>query len=109
MTPSMGCKQQLRSNRIFKVIRDFETMFYDEFQKCGIKKCGHCNGKGFDKHLTNMCLNCGGMGYTGFKRINGEFVCRSCNGYGCSMCNSRGIVDWVTHARGSDIMEEKYF
>ena len=96
-------QRQDRSNKIFKTIQDFEFLFPAEFEKCGIKKCGHCNAKGFtDNGLQNHCLNCGGMGYVGFKKLRGEFVCRTCNGYGCSRCDYKGTVDWIVHARNSD-------
>lgn len=100
---------QCRANQTFKIIKNFERLFPDEFSKCGIKKCGHCAGSGFeDKHQMTNCNYCGGMGYKGFEKIQGEFICRACNSYGCKKCNHRGLVDWVTHARGSDITKEKY-
>ena len=100
---------QCRANKIFKVIRDFEILFPDEFRKCGISRCGHCAGSGFeDKHQMTNCIYCGGMGYKGFEKIRGDFVCRTCNGYGCRRCKNEGIVDWVTHATGNDITEGKY-
>ena len=96
-------KQQQKSNKIFNIIRNFEMMFYDEFQQCDIKRCGHCNGTGYkDKHQLDFCDICGGIGYRGFKKIEGEFVCRTCNGAGCIKCNNRGIVDWIAHANGRD-------
>lgn len=94
---------QDRSNKIFKTIQDFEFLFAEEFEKCGINKCGHCNATGFtDKHMTSQCSNCGGMGYIGFEKLRGEFVCRTCNGYGCIICDYKGTVDWVTHATNFD-------
>jgi len=96
---------QQRSNKIFQTIQDFERLFPDEFEKCKISKCGHCNGTGFkDMTMQSHCSNCGGMAYIGFEKFYGEFICRSCNGYGCRMCENKGTVDWVEHARGSDIM-----
>jgi len=96
---------QSRSNHIFKTIQTFERLFPDEFEKCGIKQCGHCNATGIsNKHSLEHCSNCGGMGYVGYEKLHGEHVCRSCNGYGCGMCNYNGTVDWVTHARSSDII-----
>lgn len=108
MTPSLTSRQQLRSNKIFETIRSFELMFHEEFEKCGIKRCGHCKSTGFsDSNMTSLCMNCGGMGYVGFKKINGHFVCRTCNGYGCMLCDNQGYVDWVTHANGRDIKKDK--
>lgn len=102
-------QQLTRSNRIYTIIKNFETTFPDEFEKCGIKKCGHCGNSGFSNvHQMNPCAHCGGMGYFGFEKIEGEFVCRSCNGFGCRKCNQSGTVDWVTHASGSDILKGKY-
>ncbi len=101
-------ERQSRSNRIFTVIRNFETIFPDEFEKCGIKKCGHCEATGFsNKSAMFMCNWCGGMGYKGFEKIDGEFICRTCNGYGCDNCSEMGTVDWVKHANGRDIAKGK--
>jgi len=101
---------QHRANKIFKVIRDFETLFPDEFRKCGINSCGHCGGTGIaDRHQLTVCVNCGGMGYKGFEKIEGDFVCRSCNGYACDICNHTGIVDWITHANGSDMIGKRMY
>lgn len=97
-------QRQTRANKIFQIIRDFETYFPDHFRKCGIHKCGHCEGTGFiDKHALRQCGDCGGMGYRGYERIRGEFVCRRCNGYGCDRCDMSGFMDWVAHARGTDL------
>jgi DnaJ-class molecular chaperone len=103
-------EQETRSNKIFKVIKEFERMFPEELRKCDINQCGHCSGTGYnDKHQLDFCDWCGGMGYKGFKKIQGEFVCRTCNGCGCRRCDNNGIVDWVTHANGRDIIRgEKY-
>jgi len=99
---------QTRSNKIFRIINDFANLFPDEFEKCDIKKCGHCNAVGFtDASLQNFCSNCGGMGYVGFEKLYGEFVCRGCNGYGCGKCEEKGVVDWVTHARCTDTPKHK--
>jgi len=96
--------KQTRANRIFKIIKDFENLFPDEFRKCGINKCGHCEGTGIgNKHSMSLCTYCGGMGYRGFEKIGDEFICRGCNAYGCPKCNQTGIVDWCSHARGNDL------
>ncbi len=100
---------QIRANKIFQVIKDFEHLFPDEFKVCGIYRCGHCDGTGLgNKHdMTNQCSNCGGMGYVGFERIRGEFICRACNGYGCAVCHKAGTIDWISHARGNDLNTHK--
>lgn len=96
--------RQTRANKIFQVIRDFERLFPDEFRKCGIHKCGHCEGTGVgNKASLSQCYECGGMGYRGYERIGEEFVCRTCNGYGCDRCNMTGFIDWAAHARGVDL------
>lgn len=78
-------------------------------KKCDIYKCGHCNGTGLENKfdMDAMCSYCGGFGYRGFKKIGDDFVCRNCNGYGCYLCNRRGLVDWITHANGGDILKGK--
>ena len=103
-------KVQQQTNIIFKVIKNFENMFFDEFQKCGISRCENCGGTGF-KSVSQMsfCNFCGGIGYKGFKKITGEFVCRTCNGGGCNSCDHKGTVDWIVHANGSDMIgDDKY-
>jgi hypothetical protein len=99
---------KMRSNRIFEVIRDFETLFPEEFVKCDIKRCGHCGATGLANkyQMDNFCTMCGGIGYKGFEKIQGDFICRTCNGGGCNRCKQKGIVDWVTHANGRDMMQK---
>lgn len=96
-----------RTNKIFKVIKEFERMFPEEFSKCGIVGCGHCGSTGVsNKQALTYCPYCGGTGYIGFKKIYGEFVCRTCNGGGCDLCHN-GVVDWIVHANGGDILKRK--
>lgn len=98
-----------RSNYLFKTIRNFQDLFPDEFAKCDIKPCGHCNGTGIvNKASLEMCNVCGGIGYRGFVKIRDQFVCRSCNGSGCSKCMDAGVVDWVSHANGKDMPEKPW-
>jgi len=106
----MRIDREVRANKIFKTIRDFETLFPEELRKCDINQCGHCGGTGMkDKHQMTYCTYCGGVGYKGFERLVGEFICRACNGSGCRSCKDKGTVDWITHANGSDTMRgEKY-
>lgn len=99
----MNWEQEGNNNFIFKTIKNFENLFFDEFQKCDIKRCDYCNGTGLkDKHSLKYCSICGGMGYTGFKKLWGHYVCRSCNGAGCAICKNKGTVDWAVHATGRD-------
>ena len=84
-----------------------------------ISKCPMCKGTGLlgvsgfgnngDKQWDGrFCELCKGVGFeqTCYKDI--LFVCKRCDGTGhgsyeereCSQCNGRGIVDWVTRARG---------
>jgi len=95
----------LRTNEIYSVIKKFEHWFPEEFVKCDIKRCGHCNATGLkDKNTeAGYCAFCGGMGYKGFKKLENKFVCRTCNGGGCNLCNHEGTVDWIAYARGADI------
>jgi len=99
-----------RTNNIFKIIRNFECMFFDEFQKCGISRCEVCDGTGLkSKTQMTLCSFCGGIGYLGFEKITGEFVCRTCNGGGCDRCNKKGTVDWIAHANGRYLIgDDKY-
>ena len=99
-----------RTNKIFNVIKSFENLFREEFEKCDIKKCGHCKGTGLrSPHDVSgdHCSICGGMGYKGFKKLAGQHVCRTCNGGGCHLCNFKGTVDWTTYATGRDIIKRR--
>ena len=101
-------QQQARSNKIFRIINDFMNLFPEEFEKCDIEKCESCKATGFtDQSLQRQCMSCGGMGFVGYEKLYGEFVCRMCNGYGCGSCKNTGVVDWVTHARGSEITKRR--
>lgn len=63
----------------------------------GQHRCSDCNGKGrhrCDKHETEKCNNCGGLGRTEVNFITSDVPCRACNGKGrfpCHHCN--GIFD----------------
>ena len=104
----MNWEKEEYSSLIFKVIKNFEDLFFEEFQKCDIKRCGHCNGTGLrDKYSLQFCNYCGGIGYKGFKKLKGHHVCRSCNGIGCEMCKNKGTVDWTIHATGRDFPQNK--
>lgn len=100
---------QSRINVMFKTIRKFETFFLEEFKKCDIKRCGHCGGTGLKNNydMDNYCNYCGGVGYKGFKKLNNKFICRNCNGGGCSCCDKEGVVDWVDHLTSKDILKPK--
>jgi len=95
------------TNNLHIIIKKFQTMFQEEFEKTGISSCGHCNGTGLgSKHHIIFCTNCGGVGYKGFEKLKGQFVCRSCNGSGCRKCGMMGFVDWIDHARGNDLYKK---
>jgi hypothetical protein len=97
-----------RINKIHQTIKSFSFMFPEEFEKCSIKKCGHCSGSGL-KNKVDMdifCSNCKGIGFIGFTKLYGEYICRSCNAAGCDICSKRGTVDWITHAMSSDLRKE---
>ena len=92
-----------RVNHLNFIISEFQRLFYEEFEKCNIKKCGHCyNGLKSKQDMTQYCDNCGGIGYV-VEKIQGEYVCRNCRGGGCRTCSFKGTVDWIQHAMSSDI------
>ena len=94
-------KQELSEsslNIVHIVVKRFELLFPTEFRKTGIVKCGHCGGTGVKDYTKvysdlEMCDFCGGVGYTGFEVDTNSYVCRGCNGSGCSFCNYSGMVD----------------
>ena len=93
------------ANKIHTTIKNFEWMFPYEFEKCAIKQCSKCGKSGLTNKydMIDYCSNCHGVGYIGFEKIYGEHICRGCNAVGCEKCEGEGIVDWITHAMGSDI------
>lgn len=99
MTDSIT-RQTIISNRIHKVIKEFEHMFPDQFEKTDIKKCHKCTGGFKDITIgfeidTNICEQCRGLGYYGFDKMYNEIVCRNCLGSGCRYCEDGLIIDWI--------------
>ncbi len=97
-------QQTQKSNKILITIKNFELMFYEEFQKCGIKRCGYCRATGLIKpsDLNTFCTECYGIGYVGYTKIFDGYVCKKCHGCGCWECEERGWVDWITNAMGRE-------
>lgn len=93
-------KKQMKSNRIHLVIKEFETMFPDQFEKTDIKKCDKCQG-GFKRIeagyevKSNICEKCKGLGYYGFDTIYTEIVCMMCHGAGCQYCDNGLVTNWL--------------
>jgi hypothetical protein len=88
------------SNKIHTVIKNFEHMFPDQFEKTEIKKCNKCIG-GF-KDITigfeledNICQQCRGLAYYGFDKMYDDIVCKNCLGTGCRYCDNGLITDWL--------------
>lgn len=89
-----------RSNKIHTVIKNFEHMFPDQFEKTDIKKCDKCQGGfinitvGYEVE-SNICKQCRGLAYYGFDLIYTDIVCKNCNGVGCRFCDNGLITDWL--------------
>jgi len=103
----------VRANALHSILRNLSGN--PDFN---ISKCPMCKGTGLigvsdfgkgDKQWDGrFCELCNGVGFeqTSYKDI--LFVCKRCDGTGygsydereCLQCNGRGIVDWVTRARG---------
>jgi len=95
------------SNRIHNIIKQFIYFFPREFEKCDIKICGHCGGKGFTEKskyeiyldgLGKVCDKCDGVGYRGYTFFIEGKTC-ACNGTGCDVCKYNGWLDWISAAR----------
>jgi hypothetical protein len=88
------------SNKIHTVIKNFEHMFPDQFEKTDIKKCDKCQGGfrnitiGFEVE-SNVCEKCRGLAYYGFDKMYTEIVCQYCLGTGCEYCDGGLIIDWL--------------
>lgn len=99
----------INRDMLHAIIKHFKEAFPDNFKKCGMKICTKCDGSGIpvqkSKHTDitfwqpgNYCDKCKGFGVIGIKRIYDEYMCKKCNGDGCSDCNDRGSVDWISNA-----------
>jgi len=106
-SPFVDAERLLFKNKIHSILTNFSAYFQEEFEKTDIKKCEKCNGSGLPckpgKEITywspgTICDNCGGFGFI-FSEINGNYICKKCNGVGCQECKN-GFVDWVAHAMG---------
>lgn len=96
-------------DKIHTILTNFKFYFPDDFEKTSIKLCDKCEGSGLPckpgKDITywqpgTICEKCGGFGYKFTEMLNGQYVCRKCNGVGCKHCNSSGFTDWIAHAMG---------
>ena len=98
----------LNRDSLYAIIKHFRDAFPDNFEQCGMKICKKCDGAGIpvqrnDHDLTfwqpgNYCKKCRGYGVTGIKRIYDEYVCKDCGGAGCTKCNDKGTIDWISNA-----------
>lgn len=89
------------------IIKNFRTAFPDNFKKCGLQICSKCEGSGASvkenqKGVTfwndgDYCSLCNGFGVLGITKIYDEYLCKKCGGKGCSYCNDKGSVDWITN------------
>lgn len=94
----------------------FKKMHFQDLAKNKIFTCNTCKGTGlsglyFGKHgnsigwdCKSFCPDCKGVGYKGNvhrRQISNEIIlCKYCYGGGCSNCNHKGTVDWVTYLMG---------
>ena len=84
------------------------------FIETGITTCSPCGATGlkaskipggdYTWDTASFCDECNGIGYKGL--AGGiqvdliHFICKKCDGIGCSKCDQMGIVDWVTNIMG---------
>jgi len=104
----LGYNQHINANRLHITIKNFQIKFPNEFEKTGIKVCKYCNGSGLTNryNMDDFCDTCYAVGFVGFDKIGEDYICRTCNGIGCGLCNDHGIIDWISHAMGSDLGEK---
>ena len=103
-----------KSNKIHSIIKNFEHMFPDQFEKTDIKKCDKCQGGFRDITVgyeveSNICKNCRGLGYYDFDMMYTDIVCKACYGVGCRYCDDGLILDWMDKVMRPDrqAVEEK--
>jgi hypothetical protein len=108
--PYVDGQRLIFRDKIHTILTNFAFYFPEEFEKTSIKVCEKCDGSGLPcKKLAErgaitfwqpgtICDKCGGFGYK-FSEINGQYICKKCNGVGCSKCNY-GFTDWISHAMG---------
>lgn len=98
-------------DKIHSIIKNFENALPEQFEETSIAKCEKCNGSGLkvfrgsDQTISvwqpgDYCKSCRGFGYTGFDRVYNSYICKSCNGKGCSKCDDTGMIDWVRNIMG---------
>jgi hypothetical protein len=106
--PWIDFQRMMFKNKLHAIISNFCFYFPEEFEKTNIKMCTECGGSGLPckpkQEITywqpgTICEKCGGFGYK-FNEVNGQYICKKCNGTGCNKCNHTGFVDWVTNAMG---------
>ena len=101
--------EMIRSNTIYNYLKNQSIEFLEEHN---LSYCKACNGRGIMITQTNMwngtdfCEECKGFGFQGLDFLNGFqisdslYICKNCDGLGCSKCNEKGVVDWISHAMG---------
>jgi len=104
-------QQRNRANRFHSFLKKQNLAYFIE---TGITTCNDCYATGlratkslsgdFSWDTTSFCDICNGIGYMGLAGgmqidlLN--YICKHCEGIGCSKCDQKGIVDWVSHAMG---------
>jgi len=94
----------LKSNLIFEYLQELSKR-----PDVKLEKCEACDGTGLQGVTKfsdgssawngSFCELCNGTGFIPECHKNILFVCRKCKGEGCSICDYKGITDWVTYLR----------
>ena len=109
----LNIKQIHRANLFHMFLKKQDVEYFD---LANIWKCESCNGTGLEGYgklksgggyhwdAKSYCDKCDGIGYCGLMGGNQismiDYICRTCNGHGCSECKYQGIVDWISHSMG---------
>jgi DnaJ-class molecular chaperone len=101
----------MTTNTLHTKFKNMEKDNRPKMIELGIHPCGHCNGTGLkDTNPSLPCTYCFGVGYSGFKELDGESVCPDCNSTGrfitdfnyvgrCPTCDGTGQLSWVDAIR----------
>lgn len=100
------------TNDLHRRIKILRLKAPETFEEVGFSDCGHCNGTGLKggRDINRPCKICLGVGFVGFKELDGEGICPDCNSTGkillyenhvetCKTCDGYGKLSWVDAIR----------
>ncbi len=109
----------MSTNDLHRDIKILKDKFPEKFEAAGFSDCGHCKGTGIKGgvDINYPCKICFGVGFVGFKELQGEGICPDCNSTGkklqyqnhvteCETCDGYGKLSWVDAIRKGISLEK---